>query len=54
MKYKTTYDYESPGPAGPFKGWIETDVRHKRGERIRGIFGMAIVRSSRPMKARAS
>jgi hypothetical protein len=47
MKFKTTYDYDSPGPAGPFKGWMRTPRRYKKGESISAPFGRATVKSSR-------
>jgi hypothetical protein len=54
MKYKTSYDYESPGPAGPFKGSMHTDRQYKRGESIAAPFGRATVRSSRLAKPATS
>jgi hypothetical protein len=45
--FKTTYDYNNPGPAGPFKGSLFTTEKYKRGEEIRAPFGLATVRSSR-------
>jgi len=46
-KFKTNYDYENPGRAGPFKGSMPTERQYKKGETIHAPFGRAIVRSSR-------
>jgi hypothetical protein len=49
-KYRTTYDYDNPHGAGPFKGSMLTERQYKRGEGIAAPFGRATVRSSRVAK----
>lgn len=48
--FKTSYIYENPGPAGPYKGWVVTPCKHQRGDTIRAPFGTATVRSSKEIK----
>ena len=45
--YKTTYDYDNPHGAGPYKGSMTTPGQYKRGDHISAPFGSATVRSSR-------
>lgn len=45
MRYKISYKYLYPGPAGPSKGSMVQDYETppKKGETVSGIFGRAIV-----------
>ena len=50
MRYSVSYTYDSPGPAGPFKGQMVTDRKYVRGDSIRAAFGGATVKSCRVVK----
>lgn len=49
-KFKTTYTYDTPSSAGPFKGSLITYTQYKRGDSLRAPFGAATVKSSRRVK----
>ena len=50
-RFRVSYTYNSPGPAGPFKGRMEVSQRYARGAFIRGPFGGATVVSCREVRA---
>lgn len=50
MKFKVTYTYDEPSPAGPFKGSMTADRRYKRGDSVWAVFGRATVKSCREVK----
>ena len=50
-KYRISYIYESPSPAGPFKGRTVMDYKPAKGDSIRAMFGSAIVKSVREVKS---
>lgn len=53
MKYRTTYTYDNPRGAGPFKGAMTTEKQYKRGDSIAAPFGSATVKSSRAIKVQS-
>lgn len=42
-KFKAYYKYISPGPAGPFKGTVQTDDKVSKGEHFYWAFGLVEV-----------
>lgn len=53
LKFKVSYTYDSPGPAGPNRGSMEVSQRYARGNSIRATFGRATVKSCRVVKPAA-
>ena len=49
-QYKVSYYYQSPSSAGPFKGKDVLNWKPAKGDQIRAIFGLAIVKSVRLIK----
>jgi endonuclease I len=49
--YRVSYVYECPSNAGPFKGKDIFNFKPAKGDVIRAVFGLAIVKSVREVKA---
>jgi len=50
QQYRVTYYYTNPGSAGPFKGRDVLDYKPTKGDQIRAIFGLAIVKAVSKVK----
>lgn len=50
-RYRVTYYYVSPGSAGPFKGKDVLDWKPSKGDQIRALFGLAIVKTVSKVKS---
>jgi hypothetical protein len=50
-QYRVTYIYQNPHGAGPFRGKDVFDWKPAKGDQIRAIFGLAIVKSVSKIKS---
>lgn len=52
MKYRVTYKYTNPSPAGPFRGRmvIEADEKPRKGDHVYAVFGSAVITTSSKAK----
>lgn len=52
MKWRISYSYVNPHPAGPFRGKtiIESEEKPKRGDTIPAMFGRAVITSVSAVK----
>ena len=48
--YSVSYTYQNPGRGGPFLGRDKFDWKPAKGDQIRAIFGMAIVKTVSKVK----
>jgi hypothetical protein len=50
-RYRVTYTYQNPHSAGPFHGSVVLDWKPQKGDQIRAMFGLAIVKTVSKVKA---